>query len=165
MRTEQHRASCSSTNAANLEWLRAQIESLNGLEGTRTFTPPAMSPQQAVDALRHSAGNIPLPAEDQLLAMATDFSRSSDVGQSTTLCEQAYGDFLSCTYKLALAELAEQLARDWIERLNAEEPNVATLDELCTLLHGGSCTRAVRRTRLAWVPHFIGYHGVDTLCV
>ena len=94
--------------------------------------------------------------------MAFDFSLA---GSSGVLDERTYGDLLLIVYRHSLATLAEELARDWIARLNAEEPNAPTLEELHRLLHGGSGSRSARRSRLAWVGHFVEYHGIDALCV
>jgi hypothetical protein len=59
----------------------------------------------------------------------------------------------------------DELAREWIERLNVEQPSVPALEELHRSLHGGSGTRASRTARLAWVPLFVSLHGADFICM
>ena len=59
----------------------------------------------------------------------------------------------------------DELAREWIERINVEQPSVPALEELHRSLHGGSGTRASRTARLAWVPLFVSLHGVDFICM
>ncbi len=56
-------------------------------------------------------------------------------------------------------------AREWVERLNVQQPSIPALVELHRSLHGGSGTPANRKARLAWVPLFVSLHGVDFLCM
>ena len=139
-----------SANAERLEWLVAQMDSLESrvephCAATERFVPPGLTPQQAVKAIHQNCSRVqlPLPADTELLDMAFDFSLA---GSSGVLDERTYGDLLLIVYRHSLATLAEELARDWIARLNAEEPNAPTLEELHRLLHGGSGSRSARRS-------------------
>jgi hypothetical protein len=148
-------SSLGAANAARLEWLCQQTDALEArVDGPRCaatekyFVAPGLTPQQAVSAIRQSCARteIPLPCDAELHDMAFDLSLA---GNSGMLEEGPYGDFLLMAYRHSLATLAEELSRDWIARLNAEEPNAATLSELHRLLHGGSGTRSARRSRQA----------------
>ena len=154
------------TNAIRLKWVRSQMDSLEQRVGpscaaTRAFEP-SMTPQQAVDAAMNSFSNmeVDLMPKEELLTIAEHAANNQ-----ATLSEERFGDFLLACFRFALRTLSSELARDWMERLNVEEPNGDTLDELHRLLHGGSGSRSARRSRLAWVPTFVELHGVDALCI
>ena len=151
-------------NAEKIDWIHSQLDCLEDQQRSLcTAFADFQSGQKAqacVELVVRACApmQLEIPPPEALVDLARE---AGGVWGSNldALADDEFAHFVQSVLTMALQVLARDVARDWIERIHVEEPNVTTLSALRKSVH----TR--RPHRLAWVSIFVQHHGVDALCI
>ena len=144
------------SSALKIEWINDQLDDIDAQSRRHFEAPPALrTVEETISRVREvlSRREVELPPQPECLALHS--WAASQWPSGVELFSTFYEEIL----RLALGKLTKQLARDWVERLNVEEPSEATLTELRRLL------RAQPNKVAHWQQPFAQLHGIDALCV